>query len=485
MKKDERMGFGFGVRRFPAALVFSHPPREKMKPKAAGKRRTPKPPCSLAIFLHPFYPCNPWFLFFGIGYGSMSETSWDVVVVGAGAAGLLAAVRAAECGRRVLLLEKNTKAGVKILMSGGTRCNLTHATDNAGIVAAYGPPGRFLHSALAALSVQDTIDLFEAEGIATKVEQTGKVFPVSNRALDVLQALLRRLQRSGATLALREPLRDLVPGEGGFVLTLPGRVVRARRVILTTGGQSYPGCGTTGDGYGLTARLGHTIVPPRPALVPVTVAEPWVAELRGITVPDVGVRVLDGDRALARRLGSLLFAHFGLSGPVVLDVSRAVSGHPRPESLALELDLLPALAEAEVDEQLRLESANAGKKQLAAVLPGQLPRRLCEALLVQAGLSAERRAAGLSRVERARLAGVLKRLRLAVRGTLGFGKAEVTAGGVALAEVDSRTMRSKRVPGLYIAGELLDLDGPIGGYNFQAAWSTGWLAGESAGEPGA
>src|SRR5437016_6378854 len=179
----------------------------------------------------------------------MTDTDWDVVVIGAGAAGLLAAVRAAEGGRRTLLLEKNRKPGVKILMSGGTRCNLTHATDNRGIVEAFGPPGRFLHSALAALSVQETIDLFESEGVPTKVEETGKVFPVSNKASDVLEALLRRLRRSGATLALDEPLRDLRRSEsGGFALTTPHRVLTAARVVLTTGGQSYPGSGTTGDG---------------------------------------------------------------------------------------------------------------------------------------------------------------------------------------------------------------------------------------------
>src|ERR1700680_2146497 len=177
----------------------------------------------------------------------MSAPDWDVIVVGAGAAGLLAAVRAAECGRRVLLLEKNRKPGVKILMSGGTRCNITHATDERGIVAAYGPPGRFLFSALAALSVQDAIDLFEAEGVAVKVEETGKIFPVSNKALDVLEALLRRLRRSGATLALELPVRDLRPCAPGFALTTADREVRASRVILTTGGQSYPGSGTTGD----------------------------------------------------------------------------------------------------------------------------------------------------------------------------------------------------------------------------------------------
>ncbi|HWG41869.1 MAG TPA: NAD(P)/FAD-dependent oxidoreductase, partial [Gemmataceae bacterium] len=371
-------------------------------------------------------------------------------------------------------------AGVKILMSGGTRCNVTHATDNRGIVEAFGPAGRFLHSALAAFSVQDTLDLFESEGVATKIEETGKIFPVSNKALDVLDALLRRLRRSGATLTLEEPLRDLQPCSPGFVLTTTHRVIHAARVILTTGGQSYPGCGTTGDGYGITTRLGHTLVPPRPALVPVTVSVPWVADLRGVTLPDVAVRVAANGKTLAARRGSLLFAHFGLSGPVILDVSRVISGHAQPGTLILELDFLPGMAEPALDEYLRVETAASGKKLLAAVLAVHLPRRLCETLLGAAGLAVDRKAAALSRVDRVRLVGCIKHLRLPVTGTLGFGKAEVTAGGVALEEVDSRTMQSKRVSGLFIAGELLDLDGPIGGYNFQAAWSTGWLAGQSA-----
>lgn len=407
----------------------------------------------------------------------MTDETWEVVVVGAGAAGLMAAARAAERGRRVLLLEKNRRPGVKILMSGGTRCNITHATDNRGIVEAFGVPGRFLHSALAALSVEETIALFEGEGVATKVEETGKVFPVSDRAADVLDALLRRLHRSGATLVLGESVLDLRPAHPGFLVKTARRSIQAARLILTTGGQSYPGSGTTGDGYGFAARLGHTIVPPRPALVPLTVAAPWVTDLRGITLPDVSVRIMENERCLATRRGSLLFAHFGLSGPVVLDVSRVVSGHPKPATLRVEMDLLPEKKEAEVDEFLRSESLASGKKQLAVVLTALLPRRLCDALLVQAGLPADRKAAALSRADRVGLVRQVKGLRLPVTGTLGFGRAEVTAGGVALDEVDSRNLRSKKIPDLWLAGEVLDLDGPIGGYNFQAAFSTGWLAG--------
>jgi predicted Rossmann fold flavoprotein len=412
----------------------------------------------------------------------MDESAWQVVVVGAGAAGLFAAIQAAERGRRTLLLEKNRKPGVKILMSGGTRCNLTHATDNRGIVGAFGPPGRFLHSALAAFGVEETIAFFEAEGVPTKVEETGKVFPISNKALDVLDALLRRLHRSGATLALEEAVQDIQPLSPGFAITTPRRRLTAGQLIVTTGGLSYPGSGTTGDGYGFAAHFGHTIVPPRPALAPITISAPWLGELRGITIPDVGLKILEEQKCLATRRGSLLFAHFGLTGPVALDVSRAVSGHSRPQSLVAEIDLVPALKEGALNEDLRGEAIASGKKQVAALLAARLPRRLCDILVQQAGVPLERKAAELSKTERTSLVLAIQRLPVPITGTLGFRKAEVTAGGVALDEVDSRTMRSKCVSGLYIAGEVLDLDGPIGGYNFQSAFSTGWLAGAVAGD---
>ena len=391
---------------------------------------------------------------------------FEVIVIGAGAAGLMAAIRGAELGRRVLLLEKNRKPGVKILMSGGTRCNITHDCDNRGIVQAYGQQGKFLHSALAALSVQQTIAFFNSEGVATKIEETGKVFPVSNKALDVLDALLRRLKRSGATLATEEPVTDLRKPVELFEVATNQRVMSCPRVILTSGGQSYPGCGTRGDGYGFSTRFGHTIVPPRPALVPLTVQADWVGELRGVTLADVNVKVLDQGRPLAARRGGFLFAHFGLSGPAPLDVSNAVSRHLAPRTLDLELDFLPARPEPEFDEFLRTESLASGKKQLAVVLSDLLPRRLCDALLQLTGQHVDRRAAGLSKPDRQKLVQAVKRLRVPLTGTLGFEKAEVTSGGVSLDEVDSRTMESTLCPGLYLAGEVLDLDGPIGGDHF-------------------
>lgn len=423
----------------------------------------------------------------------------EVIVVGAGAAGLLAATRSAERGRRTLLLEKNRKPGVKILISGGTRCNITHDCDAAGIRAAFGSAGSFLHSPLAALGPRALLELLEAEGLRTKVEPGGKVFPQSDRAADVLDALLRRLRRSGAELALDEGVTKIErvgppPGQPFSIFTTK-RSLACEKLVLTTGGKSYPGCGTTGDGYAWLAAWGHTIRRPRPALVPLTCDEPWVRDLSGVTIPDVLLRVIDPrlvksdppkrrrdslpPNVLIERRGSLLFTHFGFSGPAALDVSRAVTGCNDPRQLVLVADFLPNQTSDSLDEFLRQAAVRDGKKQMLTLLDDELPRRLVETLVNGAEVPSDRRAAELSKPERARLVRQFKQCEIRVTGSRGFEKAEVTAGGVALDEVDSRTMQSKLIPDLYLAGEILDLDGFIGGYNFQAAFSTGWLAGES------
>jgi predicted Rossmann fold flavoprotein len=407
-------------------------------------------------------------------------SDFDAVILGAGAAGLMAAIHAAERGRRVLLLEKSKKPGVKILMSGGTRCNITHDCADRDIVAAFGPNGKFLHSALAGFGVRDAVAFFNAEGVATKTEDTGKIFPTSDRALDVLNALLGRLKRAGVTPCVNEPATalDALP-EGGFHVTTPHRSVTCEKVLVTTGGLSYPGCGTTGDGYRFARQFGHTIVPTRPALVPLTSPEPWVADLKGLTLGDVALTVSDSGKRLSHRRGGLCFAHFGLTGPAPLDVSKAVSGHPAPPALTLEADLLPGEPELAFDEFVRTETAANGKQLLAVVLSAKLPRRVADSVVARAGLPADRRAAALSKPDRQKLVAAAKRLRVPLSGTLGYEKAEVTAGGVSLAEVDGRTMQSRLKPGLYFAGEVLDLDGWIGGYNFQSAWSTGAAAGRN------
>jgi predicted Rossmann fold flavoprotein len=404
----------------------------------------------------------------------------DVVIVGAGAAGLMCGITAAERGKSVRIIEKSKKPGVKILMSGGTRCNITHNCDARGIIAAFGRNGAFLHSALAAFSPQDAVDFFHAEGVLTKVEETGKIFPQSDKALDVLNALLRRLHRSGASLSLAEPAMAITRlADGGFEVATNSRSIRAHNVVIATGGKSYPGCGTTGDGYAFARSFGHSITPTAPALVPLRIAAAWTADLQGVTLPNVTLSVIDGDAVLAKRSGSMLFAHFGLTGPAPLDVSRAVSLHAEPTRLTLAIDFLPGMTAVQVDDFLRIETPKSGKQLLASVLSRLLTRRICDALLGVCTLDRERTAAALSRQDRTSLVAAIKDCRVPMAGTLGYEKAEVTTGGVALAEVHSKSLESKLQPGLYLIGEVLDLDGWIGGYNFQSAWSTGTLCGRS------
>jgi predicted Rossmann fold flavoprotein len=419
---------------------------------------------------------------------------FEAVVVGAGAAGLLAAADLAARGKQTLLLEKNRKPGVKILISGGTRCNLTHDCDERGIIAAFGSAGPFLHAPLAMLGPRELVQLFNDEGVPTYVEPgTGKIFPTSNRAVDVVEALVRMVRRAGATLALDEPAVEVRPFEGGFEIVTPRRTITCDKLLITTGGKSYAGCGTTGDGYRWLAETGHTIRPPRPALVPLTSDDEWVRSLTGIALPDVLVRVVDPQAmaanrrcvrglppgVLIERRSALLFTHHGLSGPAALDVSRAVTGAADPRSLRLHVDCVPDIEASALDERLKSAAVTDGKRQLIGTLDDLLPRRVLEWLFEQAQVPIDRRTAELSKTERAVLVQAFKRCEITVTGSRGFPKAEVTAGGVALDEVDSRTMQSKLVPNLFLAGEILDLDGFIGGYNFQAAFSTGRLAARS------
>ncbi len=328
--------------------------------------------------------------------------------------------------------------------------------------------------------------MFEKGGVATKVEANGKIFPVSDKAAQVLEALLQLVERSGAKLRCSAPALSIERWEapagspgGGFLIRAQDETINAQHVILAVGGCSYPGCGTTGDGYAIARNFGHTIIEPRPALVPLRVDAEWVPTLRGLSVPDAIVSVVVDTNTLERRREAVLFTHRGLSGPAILDVSRAAARRGDSQSIALRLDFLPNVSREDLDRQLQISSRQ-GRRSLISLLPDVLPRRLGECLLAVAAIPPDRMGPDLSRDERRRLTGALKELSLPIAGTLGFEKAEVTSGGVSLAEVDPRTLESRLVPGLYFAGEILDLDGLIGGYNFQAAWSTGWLAGEVA-----
>ncbi len=415
----------------------------------------------------------------------MNARPWDVVVVGAGAAGLFAATAACRSGARTLLIEKNRKIGVKILMSGGTRCNLTQATDWRGIATAFGgQQSRFLKYALASFTPAQTVAWFESAGVPTRTESTGKIFPASNRAVEVRDALVDAARAAGVQIRSGVSVSGIRPPEPNFILETSDGHVTGYQLIITTGGQSYPECGTSGDGYAWMIRLGHRIMPPRPALTPIRVNQAWVRELAGVTVADAVVAVrlqgqsskTAGPRSSDR--GSFLFTHRGCSGPAVLNVSRTVTDPLHNVSKTLVCDWLPATREQDLRDQLTCE--NGGARSLGSVLLPSLPRRLVETLAAHAGAELNCPLAQLGRKRTSALVQGFKACQLAIDGTLGFAKAEVTAGGVALDEVDPLSMSSRIVPGLFLAGEILDIDGPIGGYNFQAAWSTGRLAGISA-----
>lgn len=404
---------------------------------------------------------------------------WDLIIVGGGAAGLWAAGTAAARGLRVLVLEKNKKPGVKILISGGTRCNITHHCDVEGILSAFGNQGRFLKSALYQLTPDQVVQEVERLGVATKVEDTGKVFPVSNHAIDVRDALVRRLVQPGAELRSGVAVEDVSRcAEGGWRVQVENESLRTKKVILSTGGLSYSECGTTGDGYSWVKKLGHTVTSTYPALTPLVSPSQWVHALKGITLPDVSVTV--SSRELPKRetritsRGGFLWTHFGCSGPAPMNVSRFVSSLAEPHKANLLLDLVPDIHEAELTQLL--DASQGGKKSVQSVLHPLIPRNMAQCLLGRALVEEGVTLAELPRKSRMSLIEDLKRLCVPLSGTRGYGKAEVTMGGVKTQEVNPQTMESRLAPGLFLAGEILDVDGPIGGYNFQAAFSTGNLA---------
>ncbi|MCL6581107.1 MAG: NAD(P)/FAD-dependent oxidoreductase [Firmicutes bacterium] len=386
--------------------------------------------------------------------------------------------------------------GAKLLLSGGGRCNLTHTGDLDHLVRAFGGSGRFLYGAFSRFGSDDIRALLAAEGVPTKVDEEGRVFPADDRARSVVDALERAARRVG-TVILTGTRVERVEWTGAFVVTASdGRRWRSDRVILATGGASYPAVGTTGDGYRWLRALGHTIEPLRPALVPLETEETWPARVRGVALRGVEVSVYAGDRVGAGRRGDVLFTHFGLSGPAVLDVSHeavvaagvrredggtrgAAAGRTDCGRVILGIRLDPGQTPEAWRERLDAGIRESPRRLIKNVLGAWWPQSLAEVLCAEAGVDPDTQAGQVPREARERLAAQLCELRLSVKGPRPLEEAIVTAGGVSLREVDPRTMASRLVPGLYITGELLDVDGPTGGYNLQAAFSTGWVAGEA------
>ncbi len=417
-----------------------------------------------------------------------------VAVVGGGAAGIFAALSAAEGGARVVIFERNDRIGIKILISGGGKCNITHRAAPAEVEAGFiRGEARFLRYALHELTAEDLISALEAEGVETYTRPNGRVFPVSGRADDVLSAFERMLARSGVEIRTGCRVGEIVVEEGRAVGVRPEGEENALRfdaVIVTTGGISYRKVGTTGDGIRWAERLGHTIVPLRAALAPIYFAPPPHPRLQGVALRDISLSVDPGPVAPGRaRRGiypetwrdDLLFTHRGVSGPAVLEVSRSAAlSLESGAEVRLLVDILPDLSMEELTEAWNRRTAESPKGEVQTFLEGYMPRGVIPFLLESAGVPDGTKTARTTREERARLLATMKGWALGPVGEVPIDRGEVTAGGVALSEVSPVTMESKRVPALYFAGEALDIAGSVGGYNLQAAFATGRVAGRAA-----
>jgi len=405
-----------------------------------------------------------------------------VIVVGGGASGMMAAGRAAECGARVLLLEKTKRLGNKLRITGKGRCNLTNVADMPDFIAHFGPNGPFLRNAFARFFNQDLIDFFAAQGVPTVVERGQRVFPASNDAHQVADALAGYLRQSGARVRFKAKVAEL-KAEGGRIAGLwmeGGEFLTARAVVVATGGASYPGTGSTGDGYRLAKALGHTIVPIRPALVPLVVKEGHAEALQGLSLKNVKVSLLLNGQAVTCQFGEMLFTHFGVSGPIILTLSaQAVDrlGQGKPE---LSINLKPALSDEQLDRRLQRDFDRFGKRAFRNILKELLPRKMIALFVRLTGIPPDKPGHQITAAERKRLFSLLRDFRLTIVGHRPIAEAIVTAGGVSTREIDPRTMESRLVKGLYFCGEVLDINADTGGYNLQAAFSTGYVAGQSA-----
>lgn len=405
-----------------------------------------------------------------------------VIVIGGGAAGMMAAGRAGELGARTVLLEKNTLLGRKLRITGKGRCNVTNTGEIRDFIENYPGNGQFLYSALNRFSNQRLMGFLEAWGVPLKVERGKRVFPLSDKAQDIVEAFSRYLDNNNVEVRLGETVTEIRLSYGLVKGVITGKgPIEAGRVIVATGGKSYPATGCTGDGYKWAEETGHTIIPATPALVPLNIREEWVKELQGLTLKNVEVSLWENEKKLGSEFGEMMFAHFGVTGPVILTLSRkVVTGQGKPGRLKLKINLKPALDEEKLDARLQRDFQKYQRKQLNNALDDILPKRLIPVIIKNCGLDGNKFVHQIKKEERHLLLAALSGLPLTVEGPRSLSEAIVTAGGVSIKEIDPRTMESKIVRGLYFAGEVLDVDGNTGGYNLQAAFSTGYVAGEHA-----
>lgn len=403
-----------------------------------------------------------------------------VVVIGGGAAGLMTAVIAGREGAKVTLLEKMNYVGKKMGITGKGRCNITNACDMSEFIKNTPGNGKFLYGAYERFTNEDLLQLLHDAGLETKVERGGRVFPASDSALDVRNTFMKLMKQYGVDVHLEEPVKKILVDDGTVTGVVTDKeTYHADAVVIATGGKSYPATGSTGDGYILASQVGHTITDIRPSLVPIVTEESWVKDLMGLSLRNVELSVIAKNKVQATMFGEMMFTHFGITGPIVLSLSHTVGKLMRKKNIGtigLDINLKPALSPETLDKRLQKDFDLYSKKQLINGMKDLLPSRLIPLIIELAGIDPQKPINQISKEERQQIGYMLQHMPLTVRGLRPVEEAIVTAGGISLKEFNPKTMESKLVKGLYGAGEVLDIDAFTGGYNLQAAFSTGYVA---------
>lgn len=413
----------------------------------------------------------------------MKDTLWDVVVIGGGPAGMMAAGRAAELGAKVLLLEKNDGLGKKLLITGGGRCNVTNAEpDLRTLLGKFKEADKFLFSPFSQFDNQDALKFFNSRGMPTKIEAGERAFPESNTARSVWNVLVEYMKQGGVAVEHNTEVRGFTVEDGRIVgVKAKGAdVIRARSFVLATGGKSRPETGSTGAGFEWLRDLGHTVKEPSASLVPVRIRDEWARELSGVSLGDAKITLFQDGVKQEVRKGKILFTHFGLSGPVVLNMSRLIAELLTYGEVELSLDILPGHDYSTLNTALQELFKTEDKKKFKNALGSLIPSAFVRAVVEKSGIDPDKSCNGVTREERLHLVKVLKDMRMQVSGLLGEDKAIITSGGVSLEQIDFKTLSSTLYPNLYIVGDLLDIDRPSGGYSLQLCWTTGFVAGTNA-----
>lgn len=407
-----------------------------------------------------------------------------VLIAGGGVAGMMAAVTAARNGRKVCLLEKNEKLGKKLFITGKGRCNITNAADIEDLFSAVVSNPKFLYSSFYCLTNDQVIDFFEELGVKTKVERGGRVFPESDHSSDVIHALEQEMRRLGVEIRLRSEVKEVLISDrrAAGVLLSSGKKLYGDGVVIATGGISYPSTGSTGDGYRFARTCGHKVTELSPSLVPMEVKEWYAKELMGLSLRNIEIKVTAENKKLYEEFGEMLFTHYGVTGPVILSASSIVGKRLKEQELTLHIDLKPALTEEQLDRRVLREFEANQNRQFKNAVDSLFPAKLRPVIVELSGISEEKKVNEITKEERIRFVRLIKDFTMTLTSLRGYSEAIITKGGVSVKEIDPGTMESKLVKGLYFAGEVLDLDAVTGGYNLQIAWSTGYLAGMSAGD---